>query len=178
MNKLFLIVFLLLCSCVTVTTVNVGQKTSLEYQLMGDFEPLTEEQILTSSVRSSLEENAYQSEDKAHEKAVFARKRQMYNRDEIKEYKSHGCLYEKYPALLQEKPCDFVNTEDKKKKINAMIEEENQDRNHIMAWIKNSNKENLDQQKIDILVLYHAFLFQESSKGDWFLEKNGSWIQK
>ena len=39
-------------SCITTTTVNIGRKTSLERQLMGRFEPLTEEEIINSAQNS------------------------------------------------------------------------------------------------------------------------------
>ncbi len=55
LSLLLNIIHLLATTSCTITTrpVNIGTKTALEHQMMGEFEPLSEEELLASSVRSA-----------------------------------------------------------------------------------------------------------------------------
>ena len=91
--------------CITVTTVNIGTKTSLERQLVGELEPLTDDQLLAASVRAQPQLVAGSLAD-LQAGAVAARRRQLFNRDDINEAKQLGCLGEALGAELVVRPCD------------------------------------------------------------------------
>ena len=52
-RSLSLLSLLPLCGCITTTVVNIGQKSALEKQLMGETDPLSEEELLVASVRAT-----------------------------------------------------------------------------------------------------------------------------
>ena len=89
LNYFLPITCLLLGGCFTIKTVNISQKTSLEHQLMGSFEPLTEEEMLLGTVRDEAQ-LLQATEQSLDQLALQARRRQLFNRDDINTFKETG----------------------------------------------------------------------------------------
>lgn len=166
------IFLLFMCSsgCLRVTTVSIGQKTSLERQLMGEFEPLTEEQVLASSVRSAYDLQAHLTDTPS--RAVAARKRQMFNRDDLESLKQQGCLGESFTAQLVKRDCEGSEVSSK------LIEQENQDRDAIIDWIIIEHPALTPKDKPQIRALYHQMLLQQAKEGDWLEIEPNHWVRK
>ncbi len=162
----------LLCSvaCLRVTTVNIGQKTSLERQLMGEFEPLSEEELLISSVRSAGQPSYAQSN--LQSRALAARQRQLFNRDDIDELKRGGCLGEAKEALLVPRSCTNLAL------ATTLLTQENQDRNTIIDWIVQNDAALTQAHRPQVVELYRRLVAQRARPGDWLQNEGGAWKQK
>lgn len=152
----------------------VGTKTSLEKQLMGEVEPLTEEEILVSSVRAlattqTVEGSALQ------QKALAARRRQLFNRDDIDELKSFGCLGEGKHAQLVARPCGQVQAGDVLSLQDRMVQQENQDRAAIVDWAVSTDPTLGPSDRNKVQGLYHVLIKEKCRSGDWVQAENGSW---
>lgn len=152
-------------------TVSVGQKTSLEAQLMGQMEPLSEEELLLSTVRG-----VSVSAHDPHPKGTAARRRQLFNRDDVDELKRKGCLGEALDARLVARECkaeaDMLALRDR------LIDEENADRQSIIDWVMATDTTLSPEQRPQIVVLYRQLLISVRRDEDWIQEQDGSWRQR
>ena len=90
--------------CISVRTVNIGSKTSLEKQLMGELEPLSAAEALVAHVRAATQ-SGDPAADERQRAALAARQRQLFNRDDLQALRRQGCLGEGRDARLQPRPC-------------------------------------------------------------------------
>lgn len=123
-----------LAGCIRVATINISQKTSLERQLMGDLEPLSEEEILASSIRAAPGVDQ-STTTQIQQLALDARRRQLFNRDDIDELTQAGCIGMKNDAILVMQPCDATHAPEVHARLVSVLEQENHDRNVIIDWV-------------------------------------------
>jgi len=172
------IVFILTqTSCITIKTVNVGQKTALEHQLMGRFEPLTDEQASLASVRAGdgkLEEDA----NPKYLKALKARQRQIFNADDVETYKDKLCLGEANFALLVIRECAELKKKETQSLIEKLIAQENNDRETLIDWLMSSDPSLSKASKKEIKKIYHDFMISRSRNKMWYQDNDGRWLQK
>ncbi len=162
---------LVLCtpSC-TITTVNVSQKTALENQLLGKMAPLSEEELLLTSVRGGS-----QSPSVSTEPAVAARRRQLFNRDDTDELKQEGCLGEARDARLVVRPC---SQPDLQERLEALSLQENQDRAVLLNWFIAQDPTMTPSDKEQLQAIYHRLLVLHSPTGTPCEGPSGSWHLK
>jgi hypothetical protein len=158
--------------CFTVQAVNIGQKTSLEMQLMGQFEQLSEEEMLAASVRAGPD--APPAATSALEAAaVAARQRQLFNRDDVTALKGAGCLGEGLGAQLVARPCA------KDAEVQALrarlVEEENADRAAVMAWAIEADPVLTRRDSAQVAAVYHRLLLEQARKGEQVQNDDGAW---
>lgn len=169
----------LLCTtaCFTLNTVNVGQKTSLEKQLMGDVTPLSDEELLAASVRAgpAVTEAALLA---MQENALRARERQLFNRDDIRSLKTQGCLGEGLQAQLKARPCSGDKTANSQVKTlrDRLVYEENADRTTLIAWARGLSTQASSEN--DIVIAYHRLLLESALPGDAVEQDNGAWTTR
>ena len=164
-------------SCITIKTVNVGQKTALEHQLMGRFEPLTDEQASLASVRAGdgkLEENAHPK----YVKALKARQRQIFNADDIEQYKEKLCLGEANFALLVVRECAELENKEIQGLVEKLVTQENHDRETLINWLMVSDPSLAKASKKEIQKIYHDLMVSRSRKNMWYQNNDGRWLQK
>jgi uncharacterized protein YdbL (DUF1318 family) len=137
---------------------------------MGEFEPLTEEQVLASSVRTAYDPQAHV--DDAPSRAVSARKRQMFHRDDLESLKQQGCLGESYNAQIVKRACKGNSD------LAQLIAQENQDRDTIIDWIIAQHPTLTVKDKPQIVALYHEMLIQQAKEGDWLEVTLDHWVRK
>ena len=160
-----------LCNC-TITTVNIPQKTALENQLIGEMAPLSEEELLLASVRSG--EN---SRSASIQPVVAARRRQLFNRDDIVEFKQGGCLGESQRAALVALKC---NRDDASSLtlIAKLVEQENADRNTLITWFITRDPTLAPTDRDQVVQIYHQLLLKQSPVGTPIQEEENSWNPK
>ena len=176
LNSTLLMACLLLSGCLTIKTVNISQKTSLEHQLMGSFEPLTEEEMLLSSVRDEAQMIRAEelSEDQA---AMSARRRQLFNRDDIERFKRQGCLGEAISGELVARSCDDDSARSKPI-IERVLDEETVDRAAIISWVISQHDHLQESQRSQVKQIYRQFILSHSPQGTPFENLNGDWLFK
>jgi len=136
---LLLTVLLSLSACVTLETVAIGQKTALERQLMGPFEGFSEEELLVSSVRAAAlgRVRAQQlargeTPQTTAQRALAARRRQLFNRDELNAGRRAACIGEALGARVALRPCLRVLPRDHER-FAVVVAQENSDRAALIA---------------------------------------------
>lgn len=163
------------CGCIT--TINVGQKTSLERQLMGEMEPLSEEEAMALSVRATGEIGTGSLDD-LRQRALAARRRQLFNRDDIEEQKGRGCLGEGPIAQLLSRPCDAASDPEVAARIERLVQEENEDRQAIISWALAVDPVLTSGDREQIVNVYARLLRERAAATHWFQTADGEWQQK
>jgi hypothetical protein len=164
-------------SCITTTTVNIGRKTSLERQLMGRFEPLTEEEIIKSSIRTALENGKAKYID-LQQGALNARRRQLFNRNELDDFKQAGCVGEGNLALLVNRPCTRYPEGLNRKALERLIHQENDDRNRLIDWAIDQDRVFTPGNRVEVVKLYHQMLLSRLKHGIWYQDDGGQWLHQ
>ncbi|HET6347372.1 MAG TPA: DUF1318 domain-containing protein [Myxococcota bacterium] len=158
--------------CITVHAVNIGQKTSLEMQLMGEFEPLSEEEQLAASVRAGPDAPSAARGD-LEAAAVAARQRQLFNRDDLRTLKGAGCVGEALAAKLASRPCA------KDAEVEALrarlVAEENADRAAIMVWAVEVDPVLTRRDMPQVAAVFHRLLLEQAQKGEHVQNDDGAW---
>jgi len=164
-------------NCLTVTTVNIGQKTSLERQLIGDFEPLTEEEMLAASVRSQGGVGAGSLDD-LRQRAISARQRQLFNRDDVQELLGQACLGETSAARLAARKCGAQSAADVAARVARLVSEENQDRDAIIEWAIAIDPVLTPADRAQVVAVYARLLQEQLQTGHWYESSEKGWTQK
>ena len=176
LNYTILIGCLLLSGCLTIKTVNISQKTSLEHQLMGSFEPLTEEEMLLSSVRD--EAQMLQGQELSDDQAALAsRRRQLFNRDDVERFKRQGCLGEALSGELVERSCEN-GSENSKPILQRVLAEESADRQIIITWVISQHDHLQEAERDQVKKIYRQFILSHSPQGTPFQDLSGTWLIK
>ncbi len=165
-------------ACLTTNIINIGQKTSLEKQLMGEEEPLTEEEILASSVRAPGGSVPAGSADDLQSRVLSARRRQLFNRDDVDELKAAGCLGEGLKAKLTRRPCDADSDPETARLTERMVNEENEDRHAIIVWAIGIDQVLTSADRPQIEAIYHRLVVERARAGDWVQAKDGRWSRR
>lgn len=176
LNYCLLFICVLLSGCFTIKTVNISQKTSLEHQLMGSFEPLTEEEMLLSSVRDEAQILSAQQLD-SDRLALQARRRQIFNRDDVNTFKAQGCLGESLEGSLVLRSCSALST-DNQGLIEQIVQEETVDREAIISWVISQHDHLQASQRDQVVYIYRQFILSRSPKGTPYENSDGTWSQK
>lgn len=177
LNKLTLCAALSALAACTITTrpVNIGTKTALERQLMGQLEPLSEEQLLAASVRAPSRDPNHSGLDTNQAYAMAARRRQVFNKDEVNELKAQGCLGEAKDATLTVRPCDL--TPEVTARRDRLQAEENADRAAILDWVASSDESYSGSGRGQLIAMYHRLLVEAARSGDW-VEGDSGWTKR
>jgi hypothetical protein len=176
LNSTLLMVCLLLSGCLTIKTVNISQKTSLEHQLMGSFEPLTQEEMLLGSVRD--EAQMIRAEELSKDQAAMtARRRQLFNRDDIERFKRLGCIGEALSGELVAKSCDDDSARSKPL-LERVLGEEIIDRQAIISWVISQHDHLQESHRDQVKQIYRQFILSRSPQGTPFENLDGNWLFK
>lgn len=175
-NKLTILLLPALAAC-TITTrpVNIGTKTALERQLMGELEPLSDEQLLAASVRAPSTDPEVAGLDNAQASAMAARRRQVFNRDEIDELKGRGCIGEAKNATVAARDCKLAGDDAARRE--RLITEENADRDAILDWVASNDATFAGNGRAQLVDMYHRLLTERAKPGEW-VEGSGGWAKK
>lgn len=191
MNKIFIriaaICFLFLnfgCAekLVGVNVTIIDQKTALENQVLGSFQEIDKDLILLASVRS-VDENgklrAVKPLPRSKRKAILARQRMEFNKDDLESFKGDGCAGENNLGLLT-----FFETEktrkdpDHKKFVLAIIGEENEDRLAVLERILATNEAFGKEDLPKVQRIYSGLNRDNAKKGELIQLSDGKWEKK
>lgn len=156
---------------VTTNTITLGQKTALERQLMGELEPLSEEELLAASVRASGDRASF-SLSEIEARALSARRRQLFNRDDIDELKDAGCLAEMRNGRIAAHSCSLDSPVVAERE--RLIEEENADRDAIVAWAIAADPALTAGDRPQVNELLHQLMVSRASGKHWYETPDGT----
>ena len=157
----------------------VATPTALENQMLGVYEDLDDDLVYASSVRSN--NTIPFSVENARSEALAARSLQLFNRDELDEFKAAGCIAETLSAILipykctaEQDPTD--NFEERRARI---IRDENRARERLMQWAafliaRKKGRNIIDPEKIiELRKTYYRMLREGADKGHIFEQADG-----
>ena len=163
--------------CFTNQVINISQKTALERQLMGELEPLTDEQLLLASMRAERD-LGQGSVDDVETRALAARRRQLFNRDDVREAKQVGCLGETRQGELVQRPCALDTDATQTALHTKLVQQENADRKVIVDWVISSDAALTAGDRAQVTRLYAQFLAEAAQPGDWLEDEEGAWRKR
>jgi uncharacterized protein YdbL (DUF1318 family) len=158
-----------------------SQRTALERQILGSYQEIEEDLVLTSSVRA-LDENGQKKEVSVsllQQEALRAKQNQDFNRDDIDELKNQAILgesYNGYLAMVPESPAEPTAQQRHLAKI--LIREENSNRDIIWRRIIQINEELTPEDLPSVRQTYRQKIYEESPEHHWFEGPKGQWLTK
>ncbi len=159
---------------VTVT----GEKTTLEKQVEGTYQEIENDADMVASTRAleGKRKPVMSIEKRLVLKAIQNRK---FNQDDVEEFKRLGILGENNKGLLEIRDkAKLEKDPDLKKRVHAILDEENHDRTIIMNRIVQVN-ENLKNASPGEVQAVFAKMNRENSKpGTWIQFPTGRWVKK
>lgn len=161
-------------ACIRTNTVTLGRKTDLEKQLMGRLEPLTEDELLAASVRGESNE-AQGSLQELEDRAIAARRRQLFNRDDVRELQAAGCVGEARDGKVRTRDCEGHALIAERTRL---VSEENADRAAVLAWAVEADPSLTLGDLPQLETIYHAVMVERAAPGTPIEEENGAWVRK
>lgn len=184
---------LLLCGCnlfggLVGTQIEVkGGQRSLEEQVLGSFEHLGEEVYLIAGVRAidpvSGEPTPPRPMTESEARALAARRRIEFNRDDVLEFKREGYVGERSDGLLTVFEAEMAGLEAadprRLRLVRELVEEENEDRRVIMRRIVDTNPELKGEQGLRAVGQILAARYrQEAEAGTRVQLPDGTWTTR
>lgn len=151
-----------------------GQKTALEQQVLGSYQHLTDNAIVTTSARTGGDGGEL---DTSQRQAILqAVQNQKFNRDEIDELKRDKVIGENNRGYLQVRPTPKYEQDERYKKlVDDLVEQENGDRRVIYQRVLVMNDVS---QEEEINSIFANMQIDQSAPGTWFQQRDGQWIEK
>ena len=185
MKKIIVIicVFLFLISCTIFSPqakieINiVGEKTSLENQILGNYEFIGKEKYLLVSVRT-IPDDLNKISDKK-KKSLLAYQNRLYNRDDYERFMDRNIIGELNTGYIDILNLDTIK-DDKTMVdyVKRLVKEENRDRKIIFNRIINIT-EGLTLSDLNKVEQIFAKKFREEAKEGWMIEDTGGkWVKK
>ncbi len=170
---------LLLTGCINIKMVNVGQKTAYERQLTGTYEELDSNLATVASVRGpGGSESTSTALGDSYQKALAARRRQLFNEDDIADFKSKGCIGENIRGQAEVLPCELLAADSEKKELAArLVAEDNEDRKSIIDLAIQMDNSLTPANSSDMRSVYHQLLKNSAKSGYMFEESPGKWTK-
>lgn len=164
--------------CIRTNSIALGRKTELERQLMGRLEPFSNEELLAASVRA--ESSAARGpllETEA--RAIAARRRQIFNRDDVAALQQAGCVGEGRDGVVEARPCPRSQV------VAALlssrprlVREENEDRGAIIEWAIDSDPTLTPGDLPQVWAIYHLLAVERAPRGAPVEQEDGQWRPK
>ena len=155
----------------------VGEKTSLENQILGNYNFLGKDKFIVTSVRTIPDDLNKISDSK--KRSFFAYQNRIYNRDDYERFMDMRIIGETnngYIEIINEK---YLNENPGIEKfVKKLIEEENRDRKIIYQRITQIT-EGLTSEDLRKVEETFTKKYREQSKKGWYYQNmEGNWIQK
>ncbi len=160
----------------------VDQKTALENQVLGSFQEINNDMMLLASVRSVDESGnlkAVEPVPKSKRKAILAKQRMEFNKDDLESFKKEGCAGENNQGLIT-----FFETEKTKKDssynkfVVAIIDEENEDRITTLKRVVATNEAFKEGDLPKVQRIYAGLNRDNAQKGELIQTPEGEWVKK
>lgn len=161
-------------ACIRTNSVTLGRKTDLEKQLMGRIEPLTEDELLAASVRGEPD-TVTGSLREREDRAIAARRRQLFNRDDIRALAAAGCIGEARNGSVLERDCEGHPLLDQRERFLA---EENADRTAVIEWAIEADPSLTQGDAQQLRSIYHSVMVEQAISGTPVEREDGTWVRK
>jgi hypothetical protein len=171
-----------LVSCVSVGG-SVATPTALENQLLGVYQDLDEDLVYASSVRGQ-DLNRSSRLDSLRTRAMKARSLQIFNEDELSEFKDGQCVAETRNARIVAHVCPLENENDASfdPRRTRLLRDENEARTRILEWAAYAVAQKRGRQSINPEELqkmrrtYFRLLREVAKRGHLFEAAEGSFV--
>jgi uncharacterized protein YdbL (DUF1318 family) len=156
-----------------------GEKTALENQVIGTYEQIEEDVWTLTSVRSvgNTAPQAKMSEDK--KKVLEAVQGRKFNKDDVEEFLKAGIVGENNRGFLEIiHPENIGNDETLKKRVEKIVQSENEYRKVIMDRIILLNEEAAKAGEENVGHIFAKMNQDNVPAGSWIQLDNGEWVKK
>lgn len=156
--------------CVSLKPVVLDRKTQLENQILGSFQRLEKDLILTSSVRG---EQAATKLSPLQREALEAMMSRAFYEDDIDEIKQQQIVGEGKDGLLK-----ILQAPDKPelaKRVKQLVEEENRNRNVIFRRVIQINRDLSDRDLPQVKRVFYRLSRQTAKPGEKVQRETGDW---
>jgi len=169
-------VFLFLnCSIKSPEFTITGQKTNLEQQVLGSYQHLRDDAIVTTSVRTSGD--ALQS-DGQQQVVLQAMRNQKFNKDEIDELKRDKVVGENNRGFLEVRATSKYESDDSYKKlVDSLVDVENNDRRIIYQRVLLMSQLSQEEEQ-QTHSIFANMQIEQSPPGTPIQQPSGEWIEK
>ncbi len=191
-NIILLILLVMLCGC-TLAEVKVdvlSERTTLENQVLGSYNALDREMLLTASVRGVDAEGNIRTpprRSQEHKDAIAALQVMDFHEDDVQAFKRLGWVGETNEGLLQAFPMEKENPpEDLKAFSDRYTREEfdsvvtlvNESRQVIMHRVIDLNENLTEAEMPEVTRIFGALNVQNALPGQRVQMEDGSWVLK
>lgn len=178
MKKGWLLLTLNLCLSCSIKTPEItltGEKTALENQILGSFEQLATQNLLTTSSRTASDLSAGEQE----ESVLQAMQNQKFNKDEIDELKRDKVIGENNRGYLEILGNDKYGKDPIYKKIaDQLVADENRDRHIIYQRLLAVNTAAASATEAQLGETFAKMQIEKALPGTMIQLENGQWIEK
>jgi len=164
----------LACSIKTPEITLTGEKTALENQILGAYDQLTDNNLITTSRRTSATVQGNQQSQAVR----LALQRQKFNKDEIDELKRSKVVGENnkgYLEILEHEK--YKQDASFKKIVDDLVKQENHDRRIIYQRVLALNHRK-DGERENITSIFAKMQYEDAAPGTKIQQQNGEWIDK
>ena len=156
----------------------VGEKTTYQKQVVGEFEEIDSEYWVIASSRAF--ENVGSTDlSEQKQRSMQALKNQSFNADDIAEIKSLQVVGENNSGMLEILPHKkYQDDEAFKQWVDQLVAEENKDRKIIFERITTVNEYRRQMSEEEILAFFARMMQEDSIAGTMLQTPAGEWIEK
>jgi len=167
--------FLVSCSIKPPEITLTGEKTALESQILGSYERLTTNTMVTTSVRAA-EPGSAAGSDADNQVLIEAVQSQKFNKDETNELKQDKVIGENNQGFLVVLEHEKYHQDSQFKKfVDSLVEEENRNRRIIYQRVFALNDV---EESEDSMYIFAQKQQEQSKPGTMIQNLNGTWIEK
>mgnify|MGYP005846472729 CR=1 FL=1 len=163
------------CSIKTPEITLTGEKTALENQILGSFEQLATQNLLTTSSRIASDRSVGEQDE-----SVFqAMQNQKFNKDEIDELKRDKVIGENNRGYLEILGNDQYDKDPIYKKIvDQLVADENRDRHIIYQRLAAVNTDAASATSAQQGATFAKMQIEKALPGTMIQLENGQWMEK
>ena len=167
---------LLACSIKSPEFTITGQKTALEQQVLGSYQQLTDNAIVTTSARTG--DQGASGESQEQQVIMQAIQSQKFNKDEINELKREKVVGENNRGYLEVRATPKYNQDESySNMVDELVEAENRDRRIIYQRVLLMNQLS-QQQEQETNLIFANMQIEQSPPGTLIQLPGGEWIEK
>jgi uncharacterized protein YdbL (DUF1318 family) len=155
-----------------------GEKTALEQEVIGTYHQMEEDIWMIASTRAADGESSIKLSPEKR-KVLEAMQDQRFNKDDIDEFKKNGYVGEDNRGFLAVRPSSNLETDEEMMKlVSDIVGEENEDRRIIMDRVVELSDDLKKANENEVLRVFAQMNYENSPKGSWVQEQDGTWIKK
>jgi uncharacterized protein YdbL (DUF1318 family) len=154
-----------------------GGKTALEREVVGTYHRLEEDTWMIASTRFKRDDEVKISPEKR--RVLDALQQQKFNKDDIDEFKIKEFVGESNEGFLVIRDSEQLKNDlEVMKLVKEIVEEENRDRNIIIARVIELNDTLKKAEKKEVYAIFARMHQENSPESTWIQESDGTWVKK